>query len=102
MTKILKMGDGIVAVTKKELDRLYIEEENGWFKSQRIRELEKELADTKYELATTKKEVAFLKARETREQRKSRKQLEPSSYERRRIARRVVISEIGGIRYGEY
>lgn len=102
MTKILKMGDGIVAVTKKELDRFYIEEENSWFKSQRIRELEKELADTKYELAITKKEVAFLKARETQEQRKSRKQLEPNSYERRKIARRVVISEIGGIRYGEY
>lgn len=95
MSKILKMGNGIVAVTKKELDRLYIEEENGWAKSQRIHDLE-------YQLSLANKEIAFLKMRETKPMRESRKQLEPSSYERQRISRRVVISEIGGIHYGEY
>lgn len=102
MSKILKMGNGMVAMTQKEHDRLYIEEENGWAKSQRIRDLEEELRITKSELSTTKKEVVRLKARETKAMRESRKQLEPSSYERQRISRRVVISEIGGIRYGEY
>ena len=53
-------------------------------------------------MATAKKEVVRLKARETKAMRESRKQLEPNSYERQRISRRVVISEIGGIRYGEY
>lgn len=95
MSKILKMGNGMIAMTQKEHDRLYIEEENGRAKSQRIRELE-------YKLSNANKEIARLKARETKAMRESRKQLEPSSYERRRISRRVVVSEIGGFRYGEY
>ncbi|MFC6808972.1 hypothetical protein ACFQEP_10690 [Lactococcus lactis subsp. hordniae] len=57
MSKILKMGNGMIAMTQKEHDRLYIEEENGWAKSQRIRELEEELKITKFELATTKKKL---------------------------------------------
>ncbi|WP_242328177.1 hypothetical protein [Lactococcus lactis] len=85
----------MVGISRKDYERLLITEENYFYKSHAYNE-------KCAEVAQLKKEIAFHKMRETSVQRKSRKQLEPSIYARRKIAGRVVISEISGIRYGEY
>lgn len=95
MTKILNIGQDMVGIPRKEYERLLIQEENYIYSHH-------DNHKKRAEICKLKKEIAFLKMRETLVQRESRKQLEPSNYDRQRISQRVVVSDIGGIRYGEY
>lgn len=85
----------MVGISRKDYERLLITEENYFYKTHAYNE-------KCAEVAQLKKEIAFHKMRETSAQRKARKQLEPEHEVRKRNARRVVVGEINGFRYGCY